>query len=88
MILNRKDFLPMSDLKTRRLTAGISGSVLCAKIVLSRSRLSLIERGYLCPAPEELARINTALNRLIEAKLVIEQVAASVGWPTGTRHDQ
>ena len=78
----------MSDLKTKRLVAGIPGSVLCAKIGLSRSRLSLIERGYVHPAPEELARINTALVQLFEAKSVIERVAASVGWPTGARHDQ
>jgi transcriptional regulator with XRE-family HTH domain len=78
----------MSDLKTKRVAAGISGSVLCAKARLSRSRLSLIERGYVNPAPEELARINTALDQLIEAKSVIEQVAASVGWPPGAHHDQ
>jgi len=78
----------MSDLKTKRLLAGISGSVLCAKIGLSRSRLSLIERGYVKPAAEELARISTALDQLIEAKFVIERVAASVGWPSGARHDQ
>jgi transcriptional regulator with XRE-family HTH domain len=77
----------MSDLKTKRVVAGISGSVLCAKAGLSRSRLSLIERGYVNPAPEELARINTALDQLIEAKSVIERVAASVGWPTGAHHD-
>ena len=78
----------MSGLKTKRVAAGISGSVLCAKAGLSRSRLSLIERGYVNPAPEELARINTALDQLIEAKSVIERVAASVGWPPGAHHDQ
>ena len=78
----------MSDLKTRRLVSGISGNVLCAKIGLSRSRLSLIERGFVKPAPEELARISTALDQLIEAKFVIDRVAASVGWPAGARHDQ
>ena len=71
----------MSDLKVKRLTAGIPGSVLCAKIGLSRSRLSLIERGYVNPSPHELARISAALDQLIEAKSVIEKVAASVGWP-------
>lgn len=78
----------MADLKIKRVAAGISGSVLCAKVGLSRSRLSLIERGYVNPAPEELACINTALDQLIEAKSVIDRVAASVGWPTGARHDQ
>jgi transcriptional regulator with XRE-family HTH domain len=75
----------MSDLKVRRLASGISGAVLCAKIGLSRSRLSLIERGYVSPAAEELARINTALDQLIQAKSVIEQVATSIGWPVPGR---
>ena len=47
----------MSDLKTKRVAAGISGSVLCAKAGLSRSRLNPIERGYVDPSPKELARI-------------------------------
>lgn len=71
----------MSDLKAKRLKAGISGSVLCAKVGLSRSRLSLIERGFVNPAADEVARINTALDQLIQAKSVIEKVAAFMGWP-------
>ena len=73
----------MSDLKAKRLAAGISGCVLCAKAGISRSRLSLIERGYTTPPPQELARLNTALDQLIQVKTVIEQVAATVGWPLG-----
>jgi transcriptional regulator with XRE-family HTH domain len=73
----------MSDLKAKRLAAGISGTVLCAKAGLSRSRLSLIERGYVNLSPEELARIRKALDELIQAKSVLEKVAASVGWPLG-----
>lgn len=71
----------MSDLKQKRILAGISGSVLCAKVALSRSRLSLIERGYVHPLEEELARVEAALDELIRAKSVMEQVAASMGWP-------
>lgn len=78
----------MSNLKLRRLTAGISGSVLCAKAEISRSRLSLIERGYVRPGAEEAARIEDALQQLIETKSVIDRVATSMGWPTGARHDQ
>jgi hypothetical protein len=59
--------------------------VLCAKAGLSRSRLSLIERGYVTLVPQELARINTALDELIQAKAVIDNVAASVGWPMAER---
>jgi transcriptional regulator with XRE-family HTH domain len=77
----------MSDLKVKRLASGISGSVLCAKIGFSRSRLSLIERGYVRPTSEELAQINTALDQLIEAKSILDRVAASVGWPSGVHRD-
>jgi transcriptional regulator with XRE-family HTH domain len=73
----------MSELKLKRLAAGISGSVLCAKAGISRSRLSLIERDYVCPGPEEAGRIDDALNKLIEAKAVIDRVATSMGWPVG-----
>jgi transcriptional regulator with XRE-family HTH domain len=78
----------MSELKSKRLAAGISGTVLCAKVGISRGRLSLIERGFVSPGPEETARIDAALKQLIEAKSVIDRVAASMGWPTGARHDQ
>ena len=56
--------------------------MLCVKAGLSRSRLSLIESGYVIPAPEELERVNVALEQLIRAKALIDQVAASVGWPS------
>jgi len=78
----------MSELKSKRLVAGISGTVLCAKAKISRSRLSLIERGCVNPRPEEVDRINAALDQLIQAKSVIDRVAASMGWPGGARDDQ
>jgi predicted transcriptional regulator len=78
----------MVELKSKRLGAGISGTVLCAKANVSRSRLSLIERGYVCPGPGEAARINSALDELIQAKSAIDRVAVSVGWPMGARHDR
>jgi transcriptional regulator with XRE-family HTH domain len=73
----------MQELKFKRLAAGISGSVLCAKAGISRSRLSLIERGFVSPGPEEAGRISDALKLLIEAKSVIDRVAISMGWPIG-----
>jgi transcriptional regulator with XRE-family HTH domain len=73
----------MQELKLKRMAAGISGSVLCAKARISRSRLSLIERGFVSPGPEEAGRISDALKQLIKAKSVIDRVAASMGWPVG-----
>jgi transcriptional regulator with XRE-family HTH domain len=75
-------------IKAKRAAAGIAGSVLCKKIGIARSRLSNIERGYLTASPEELARLDAALNELISAQSEIDRVAVSMGWPTGVRHDQ
>jgi len=55
---------------------------------MARSRLSDIERGYVTPGPEELARLDAALETLIQAKTIVDRVAASVGWPVGARYDQ
>jgi hypothetical protein len=46
-----------------------------------------IERGYVAPSPEELARIAFALDELIEAESFVDRVAASVDWP-GVHRDR
>jgi transcriptional regulator with XRE-family HTH domain len=53
-----------------------------AKAGVNRSRLSNIERGYIQPTEEEMNRLDASLEQLISAKAVIQQAAASVGWPT------
>ena len=68
-------------IRAKRSAAGIAGSILCKKIGIARSRLSDIERGYVTARPEELLRIESALEQLIQDKSVIENVAASLGWP-------
>lgn len=76
-----------ATIKAKRTAAGIAGNILCKKIGTARSRLSDIERGFITPSPEELARIDRALDELIEAKSVIDRVAASMGWPLGAPDD-
>jgi len=76
-----------ATLKAKRAGAGIAGNVLCKKFGMARSRLSDIERGFVPPSPDELARLAVALDELIQAKAVIDQVAASLGWPTVVRRD-
>ena len=68
-------------IKAKRSAAGIPGSILCKRIGIARSRLSDIERGYVTARPEELLRIESALEQLIQDKNAIEDVAASLGWP-------
>jgi transcriptional regulator with XRE-family HTH domain len=71
-------------LRAKRAAAGIPGNILCQKVGIARSRLSDIEREYVIPSPQELERIDKALDELIQAKSFIDRVAASVGWPSGS----
>jgi transcriptional regulator with XRE-family HTH domain len=75
------------DLRSKRVAAEIPATLLAAKARVNRSRLSNLERGYAQPTEDELQRLNTALDKLIQAKSVIDRAAASVGWPTGARCD-
>ena len=78
-----------ATIRSKRIQAGIAGHVLCSKLGdYARSRLSGVENGYLKVTPEELARLDAALDELIHAKTFLDRIAASVGWPLGVRHDQ
>lgn len=71
-----------ATLKSKRIAAGIAGQVLCKKLdPFARSKLTAIERGYVTPTPEELARIDAALDDLIRTQGVLRQTAAALGWP-------
>jgi len=70
-----------SQIRKKRVTAGITGGVLCRRARIDRSRLSQIERGYIHPSPEELKRIGDALDGLLLAKKRLAAVAEEVGWP-------
>jgi len=76
------------ELRLKRVAAEIPATLLAARAKVNRSRLSGLERGYIKPTEDELRRLSAALDQLIQAKHVVDQVAASVGWPTGARHDQ
>jgi len=69
------------ELRRRRVSARIAGRLLCGRAKLDRSRLSHIERGYLQPSTEELARIERALDELIAAKQRLKYAAMECGWP-------
>jgi transcriptional regulator with XRE-family HTH domain len=75
--------IEVAKLRAKRTAAGIVGIVLSRKAGMARSRLSDIERGYVTPSPDELARLDAVLDQLIEAKSVLRRTAASLGWPEG-----
>jgi transcriptional regulator with XRE-family HTH domain len=77
-----------NELRSKRIAAEISATVLAANAKVNRSRLSNIERGYVQATQQELERLSTALDALIKAKTVVDRVAASVGWPVGARRDK
>lgn len=71
------------EIRSKRAAAEIPATLLALKAKVNRSRLSGIERGYVQATADELQRLQTALDELIEAKSVIDRVAASMGWPVG-----
>jgi hypothetical protein len=69
-------------IRSQRVAAEIPATLLAIKANVNRSRLSGIELGYFQPTEDELQRLNAALQHLLRAKSIIQQAAASVGWPT------
>jgi predicted transcriptional regulator len=70
-----------SDIRTKRLTAGITSTLLARRAEVDRSKLSHIERGYLEPSPEELRKLERALNELVRMKKRVDAYAQRCGWP-------
>jgi len=68
-------------LRTTRVSAGISGALLCKRAGIGRSRLSDIERGHVVPSHETLKRVETALEDLIRTKRRLAALAIQEGWP-------
>jgi transcriptional regulator with XRE-family HTH domain len=71
------------ELRLKRVTARIPGRLLCRRASLDRGRLSDIERGYVEPTPDELARLSKALDELSEAAAKVAKYAEECGWPLG-----
>ena len=70
-----------SKLKSKRMAAGISGSLICQQTRMSRSRLSDIERGYVIPDSEELARIENVISEIVQNREKLVRLATKAGVP-------
>ena len=68
-------------IRTKRVSAGIAGQILCKKLGFSRSRLTAIEKEYWKLSMEELQQIDAALDELIQTKARMEAVGTKYGWP-------
>jgi transcriptional regulator with XRE-family HTH domain len=69
------------EIKARRISQAIPVRLIAPRARVSCSRLSDIERGYVFPTEDELARIATVLEELIAARKEVQAVAERVGWP-------
>jgi hypothetical protein len=80
--LRGEDRMKGSELRVKRVSAGILGAILCLKAGLGLTRFSGIERGTVPVGPAEAARIEAALEELAHAKRKADEVAMSLGWPS------
>jgi hypothetical protein len=69
------------DIRQKRVGARIPGHVLSQKVGICRSRLSGIENGYIQPTKAVIAAIEVAIEDLRQARALVMQRAAEVGWP-------
>lgn len=68
-----------TDLKMKRAAAGIPGHAICQVVGMSRAKLSDVERGYVTASPEELHRINSAIEQILQARQHLATLAAEAG---------
>jgi len=70
-----------AEIRRRRVTDRIPLHVVAGRAGVSRGRFSEIESGLVTPRPEEIERIDQALNSLIAARKKVLDYAEQVGWP-------
>lgn len=68
-----------ADLKTKRSAAGISGYAICQIAGISRAKLSDVERGYVTAPPEELHRIDCAIDQVLNTRQHLAALATEAG---------
>jgi hypothetical protein len=75
-----------ADLRTKRAVAGIPGYAVCQVAGISRAKLSDVERGYVPASPEELQRIDDAIEQIVRTRQRLAALASDAGLPlTGIR---
>ena len=69
------------DLRRKRVSAGIPGTIVCMQAKMDRAKLSHIERDLVRISAAELARLDQILDQLIKAKRKMATAAKQCGWP-------
>jgi transcriptional regulator with XRE-family HTH domain len=68
-----------ADLKVKRAAAGIPGYAVCQVAGISRAKLSDVERGYVTASPEDLQRIDHAIEQILRTRQLISALATEAG---------
>ena len=68
-----------ADLKTKRAAAGIPGYAVCQVAGISRAKLSDLERGYVTGSPEDLSRIDCAIEQIQRTRQHLAALATEAG---------
>lgn len=71
----------MTQLRRKRIAAGLPMYLVASRAGLQASRLSLLERGLVQPRLDEVARIERAIEELTQARDGLARAAAQLGWP-------
>jgi hypothetical protein len=71
--------LTASDLRAKRAAAGIPGYAVCQFAQFSRAKLSDIERGYVAVSPDDLKRIECAIEKILSTRRHIAALATEAG---------
>jgi len=73
-------------IRTKRVAAGIPGHAVHQVAHISRTKLSDIEQEYAVSTPEELQRIDHAIEQILDTRRHIAKLAADAGLSlTGVR---
>lgn len=67
------------NLRAKRAAAGIAGQAVCQVAGISRAKLSDIEREYIIGSPEELKRIEAAIDEIVRTRQQLANLAADAG---------
>lgn len=75
-----------NNVRAKRAAAGIPGHAVCAITGISRARLSDIELDHVVATPDDLARIDAAIDGILETRRQLARLAADAGLSlTGVR---
>jgi transcriptional regulator with XRE-family HTH domain len=66
-------------LRAKRAAAGISGRAICQIVKISRTKLSDLENENIAASPEELRRIEAAIEQIIQPRQRVKQFASQEG---------